>query len=158
MTERQENGIIAIAVGVLFIIITLLALSSCATKKKVVKEKEYVHDTLLVSHRDTFTIERWNTRHDTIQMITERVVTLLQTDKALPAETIKVVEFNDRYRYVYVGDSSLTARSVVDSLLSTLDQRNVSEKVTVKTKPPWDILIFIAAVFLACVVVLRSKK
>ena len=157
MTEKQENRIIAIAVGVLFVLIALLALSSCATKKKVVKEYEYVHDTLFVSHTDTFIVERWNTRHDTIQTITERIVTLLQADKTLPAETIKVVVNNDRYRYRYVGDSTLTARSVVDSLLKVLDQRHESEKLTVKKEPPWKVLIFMGAILFVCVLILKSR-
>lgn len=158
MNEKQENGMIAIAVGVLFILIVLLATTSCATKKKVVTEKEYVHDTLTVSHTDTFTIERWKTRHDTIQMITERVVTLLQADKSLPAETIKVVVNNDRYHYAYVKDSTMTARSVVDSLLKVLDQRHESEKVTVKTEPPWiQRIVFLLIIGLIIWLILKYK-
>jgi len=158
MNERQENGMIAIAVGVLFIIIALLAFTSCATKKKVVKELEYVHDTLFISHTDTFMVERWNTRHDTVQMLTERVVTLMQNDKTLPADTIKVVVNNDRYHYAYVKDSTMTARSVVDSLLKVLDQRHESEKMTVKTEPPWiQRLIFLLIIGLIVFIILKWK-
>ena len=158
LEERHENGILAIAECVIIALLMVCVLSSCATKKKVVKEKEYEHDTLLVSHRDTFFVEKWNYKHDTIKVESERIVTLMQSDKALPAETVKVVTNNWRYEREIVKDSTSRFVIKIDSILKALDQRHEAEKVITKTKPPWDILIFIAAVFLACVVVLRSKK
>ena len=158
MTDKEENKAIALAIGIIVTLIVLGILTSCGTKKKVITETLYVHDTIIDARRDTIKVERWNYKHDTIKVESERIVTLMQSDKALPAETVKVVTNNWRYEREIVKDSTSRFVIKIDSILKALDQRHEAEKVITKTKPPWDILIFIAAVFLACVVILRGKR
>ena len=145
---NKENKITLTAMLILMALIALCILSSCKTKK-VVTETLFVHDTLIVSHTDTLIKEKWNTRHDTLQLLTEKIITIKDND------TVKVVVNNDRYKYVYVGDSTLTTKSVVDSLIKVLDQNHNKETKVTKKRPPWDILIFAVAMLAACIIVLR---
>lgn len=151
MSDKEENRAIAVAIGIIITLIALCILSSCKTKK-VVTETLFVHDTLIVSHTDTLIKEKWNTRHDTLQLLTEKVITIKDND------TVKVVVNNDRYKYVYVGDSTLSTKSVVDSLIKVLDQNHNKETKITKKRPPWDILIFAVAMLAACIIVLRVHK
>ena len=134
-----------------------LLLCSC-TGKKTITETVYVHDTLHTYHTDTVSVERWNWRHDTLRIETEKVVTLLQPDKSLPAETIRVETNNWHYQHEVVKDSASKVVARVDSILRALDKQR--EKTTIKTKPPiamWEYGLFLLIVGGACVLVLKSR-
>ena len=134
-----------------------LLLCSC-TGKKTITETVYVHDTLHTYHTDTVSVERWNWRHDTLRIETEQVVTLLQPDKSLPAETIRVETNNWHYQHEVVKDSASKVVARVDSILRALDKQR--EKTTIKTKPPiamWEYGLFLLIVGGACVLVLKSR-
>ena len=158
MNEKRERGMCLIAaVGWLLAAVFLATMCSCGTKKAVT-ETIYVHDTLRIAHGDTITIERWNYRHDTVRIESERIVTLLQPDKSLPAETIRVETNNWHWQHEVVKDSASKVVARVDSILRALDRQR--EKTTVKTKPPiamWEYVVVVAIILAACIVVLKSR-
>ena len=158
MNEKRERGMCLIAtVGWLLAAVFLAAMCSCGTKKAVT-ETIYVHDTLRIAHSDTITVERWNYRHDTLRIESERIVTLLQPDKSLPAETIRVETNNWHYQHEVVKDSASKVVAKVDSILRALDRQR--EKTTVKTKPPiamWEYGLFLLIVGGVCVAALTSR-
>ena len=158
MTDKEENRLIAIAIGVLMALIGLCLMTSCGTKKKVITETLYVHDTLRIAHTDTFMVEKWNYKHDTIKVESERIVTLLQSDKALPAETVRVVTNQRYFEREVVRDSSASFISKIDSILKAMDRQHEREKAITKKEPPWNMLIFIVAILVACVIVLKDKR
>lgn len=158
MTDKEENKAIAIAIGIIVTLIVLGILTSCGTKKKVITETLYVHDTIIDARRDTIKVEKWNYKHDTVKVESERIVTLMQSDKALPAETVRVV-INQRYfEKEIVRDSSASLVSRIDSILRAMDRQHEKEKLTVKKEPPWQLMIFVAAIFAVCVLILRSRQ
>lgn len=158
MTRKEENGTVVAVAIIIITILFALVFSSCGTKKKVITETLYVHDTLRIAHTDTFMVEKWNYKHDTIKVESERIVTLLQSDKALPAETIRVVNNQRYFEKEIVRDSSASFISKIDSILRAMDRQHEKEKLTVKKEPPWNMLIFIVAILVACIIVLKDKK
>lgn len=156
MTEREENRIFAVAVGVLVTLIALCCLCSCAVRKTVT-ETLYVHDTLRIAHRDTFVVERWNYKRDTVRVESERIVTLLQADRTQPPETIRIVTNNNHFERVETGDSTVCLASRIDSLLRMMDRDHEREKVVTKTQPPWKWICVSVLCIMAFVVVLKSK-
>ena len=134
MDEERETGIGCMTALVLGIVIAVLALCSCGSRKTIT-EYVAVHDTLIVNHTDTISVERLSWRHDTIRVETERVVTLLQpSDKSLPADTIRVETNNWHWQKEVMRDSTSKVVAKVDSILRSLDVRHDKEKV--KTKIP----------------------
>lgn len=156
MTEREENRIMAVAIGVLVTLIVLCCLCSCGAKK-VTTETLYVHDTLRIAHTDTFMVERWNYKRDTVRVESERIVTLLQSDKTQPPETIRIVTNNNQYERVETSDSTVRLASRIDSLLRMMDRDHDREKAVTKTQPPWKWICVAVLCLMAIVVVLRSK-
>lgn len=158
MNKKRENGMLLLA-ALMWAAVTLLAVvcCSCSTKKSVT-ETVIIHDTLRIAHSDTVTVERWNYRHDTLRIESERVVTLLQPDKSLPAETIRVETNNWHWQHEVVKDSASKVVARVDSILRALDRQR--EKTTVKTKPPiamWEYVVVVAIILAACIAVLKSR-
>ena len=145
--------------ALMWVVITLLAVLCCScTTKKIVTETIYVHDTLRIAHSDTITLEKWNYRHDTLRIESERIVTLLQPDKSVPAETIRVETNNWHYQHEVVKDSASKVVARVDSILRALDKQR--ERQEVKIKPPiaaWEYIIVVAIIVAACVFVLKSR-
>ena len=143
----------------MWMVITVLAVICCSCSgRKSVTETGYVHDTLHISHSDTVAIERWNWRHDTMRVESERIVTLLQADKSLPAETIRVETNNWHYQHEVVKDSASKFVARVDRFLRALDKQR--ERKEVKTKPPiaiWEYIVVVAIVLGACIAVLKSR-
>lgn len=160
MNRKRENGMLVLAV-LMWAAVTVLAVICCSCSgRKVVTDTVYVHDTLRVSHTDTVSIERWNWRHDTLRIETEKVVTLLQPGKSAPAETIRVETNNWHYQHEIVRDSASKVVTRVDSILRALDKQR--EKTTVKRTPlinPMDaFLIFLIICGIGCVCILVNKK
>ena len=159
MNRKRENGMLLIAAIVWVAIMVLAVLCSCGTKKTVT-ETVYIHDTLRIAHSDTVTVERWNWRHDTVRVESERIVTLLQPDKSLPAETIRVETNNIHWQKEVVRDSASKVVARVDSILRALDRQR--EKTTVKKKPwiqPMDaFLLFLIVCGVGCLCLLYRKK
>ena len=158
MNKKRENGMLMLA-AMMWVAAALLAVVCCSCSgRKSVTETVYVHDTLHISHSDTVTLERWNYRHDTLRIESERIVTLLQPDKSLPAETIRVETNNWHYQHEVVKDSASKVVARVDSILRALDRQR--EKQTVKTKPPiamWEYVVVVAIILAACIAVLKSR-
>lgn len=145
--------------ALMWVVITLLAVLCCScTTKKMVTETIYVHDTLRIAHSDTITLERWGYKHDTLRIESERIVTLLQPDKSIPAETIRVETNNWHYQHEVVKDSASKVVARVDSILRALDKQK--ERQEVKVKPPiaaWEYIIVVAIIVAACIFVLKSR-
>ena len=159
MDKKHENGMMVLATLV-WLMAALIAIMCCScSSKKVVTETLYVHDTLHISHTDTVSIERWSWKQDTVRVETERIVTLLQPDKSLPAETIRVETNNWHYQHEVVKDSASKVISRVDSILRALDRQKLKQ---VKSKPlfyPIDgFLIFLVVCGVICACLLCSKK
>lgn len=157
MNRKRENGMMLIA-AIVWLAVTALAVMCCScTTKKVVTETIYVHDTIHSFHTDTVSVERWQMKHDTIRIESERVVTLLQQDKSIPAETIRVENSTIHWEREIIRDSSERVVARVDSILKALDKQR--EKNISKSNPfPWQQYAAFVVVFLVgCVLVLMKK-
>lgn len=156
---RVLDGYAWITAAVLLAIIILSALCGCGAKK-VVSEQIYVHDTLVVTHTDTLSIERWSWRHDTIRVESEKVVTLLQPqDKTLPRETIRVETNNWHFEREVVKDSASKVVARLDSVLKVLDQRHDKKEVKKANHYGWQgFIIFLVAVTGCCIYCLMTIK
>ena len=158
MNRKRENGMLLLAVLMWAAVCAFAVLCCSCSGRKTVTEYVAVHDTLHISHCDTITVERWNYRHDTLRIESERIVTLLQPDKSLPAETIRVETNNWHYQHEVVKDSASKVVARVDSILRALDKQR--DRQTVKTKPPiamWEYGLFLLIAGGACVLVLKSR-
>lgn len=152
MTRTQETGM---AIIVTAVIIILLLLTSCGTRKTVT-EYVYTHDTIVTHRTDTIRDVVYQVRTDTIRETIIREITIRQ-DSTGKHDTIRINTVNDHYRYVYEGDSSASYRSAVDSILSAIHQ--TKQKEVVKTKPLiplWQKGLFLAVVFIVCIAILKS--
>ena len=150
-TSEQETGMAIIAV---VIILLFLFLSSCSTKKTIT-EYVAVHDTLTVHKSDTIRDVVYKTHTDTIRETITREIVIRQ-DSAKRLDTIRINTYNDRYRYVYVGDSSRAYRSVVDTLKAVIDKSKEKETVKKTTRPrTWELIVF--GVFIVVVISLVWK-
>ena len=152
------DGYAYIMSAVLIAIIILSALCGCGAKK-VVSEQIYVHDTLIVTHTDTLSVERWSWRHDTIRVESEKVVTLLQADKTLPAETVRIETNNWHFEREVVRDSASKVIARVDSVLKVLDQMHNKKEIKKANHYGWQgFIIFLVAVTGCCIYCLMTIK
>lgn len=130
-TRQQETGMVVI-VGV--IILLLLFLTSCSTKKTIT-EYVTVHDTLVVGHTDTLRIVSHTIKRDTIREATIQYVTIRQDSNRL--DTIKVETVRDHYHTYFVHDSIDTYKAVADSLRAVLKAQEAKKEVKVTNRPRW---------------------
>lgn len=145
MNRKQEKGIFFIAIMMwLAVMVAVFALCGCTTKK-VVTEYVSVHDTIHSWHTDTVSVERWSYKHDTIKVEHEKIITLLQQDKTLPAETIRIESNHHHWEREVIRDSSSTFVAKVDSILKALDKSHQKEVVKVRM-PIKQYLFFLLAV------------
>lgn len=155
---RILDGYAYITAAVLLAIIIVSALCGCGSKK-VITEQVYVRDTLVVSHTDTLQVERWSWRHDTVRIEAEKIVTLLQADKTLPAETIRIETNNWHFEREVVGDSTNKVIARVDSVLRVLDAMHNKKEVKKERHYGWQgFAIFLLAVGGCCIYCLVSTR
>lgn len=159
MNEEHEKGMFMISMLVIICFILLLGMCSC-TGKKVVSEQIYVHDTLVVTHTDTLSVERWSLRHDTIRVESEKVVTLLQPqDKTLPRETIRVETNNRHFEREVVKDSASKVVARTDSVAKAKDEMHNKKEVKKVNHFDWRVFtIFLVAVTGCCIYCLMTIK
>lgn len=154
MDGRKETGIAVLAAIIIMVLVGLMALTGC-TSKKVVTERVVTHDTLTVTHRDTLWQWRTIVLRDTTHVVTERVVTIKDG-----GDTLRIVTNNMVVRYVERKDSSDHYRHVADSLNAILDKQKDKEEVRQRVPlikiAQWLVLSFL--VFGIIVVVLKSKS
>jgi len=144
------------AIIVTAVIIILLLLTSCGTRKTVT-EYVYTHDTIVTHRTDTIRDVVYKVKTDTIRETIVREITIRQ-DSTGKRDTIRINTVNDHYRYVYEGDSSASYRSAVDAILQAI--HNSKEKETVKVKPLipwWQKGIFLLVIAAVCILVLKSR-
>lgn len=142
------------AIAVVVVILSLLFLCSCSSKKSVT---EYIvtHDTLVVGHTDTLRIVSHTTLRDTVRESTIQYVTIHKDSDRV--DTLRVETFRDYYHTYWAHDSVDTYKAVADSLRKVLDKQ---KEKTVKTKPLiplWQKLLFLALVFALCLIILKSR-
>ena len=154
-TKQQETGM-AVIVGV--IILLLLWLTSCSTKKTIT-EYVTVHDTLVVHHSDTLkiiketkdTIVDWKyiTLHDTLRHDRERVIVVNEQ-----GDTISKREWERLWQKIHElesarhdeshSDSSSYLKAQNDSLRAVLKaQENKKEVKTTNRLLWWEYIAFI---------------
>lgn len=127
-TRQQETGM---AVIVAVVIILLLWLTSCSTKK-VVTEYVAVHDTLIVHKSDTVRDVVYKTHTDTVTNKEVHTYTLNNV-----GDTVKEVHHYHNTEKVIVVDSTNRYRATVDSLRAILDARESVKEVKVSNRPRW---------------------
>lgn len=136
MNEERETGIGCMTAFVLIIVISLFAMCSCGSRKTIT-EYVSVHDTLIVTHSDTVSVDRWHIRHDTLRIETERIVTLLQPDKSVPAETVRIETNNRVTEKEVTNDSTSLMIAKMDSIKRALDAFHDRETEKTKNSIPW---------------------
>ena len=158
MDTKKETGMVCLVAFWLLLTVIFLTLCGCGTKK-VVTEQVYVHDTLVVSHTDTLQVERWNWHHDTVRIEAEKIVTLLQADKTLPAETVRIETNNWHFEREVVRDSASKVIARVDSVLRVLDEMHNKKEVKKERHYGWQgFAIFLLAVGGCCIYCLVSTR
>lgn len=158
MNRKRENGMLLMG-AIMWAALAAFAVICCSCQgKQVVTEYVAVHDTVRLWHTDTVSVERWNWRHDTVRVESEKIVTLLQADKTALAETIRVETNNWHWQREVVKDSASKVVARVDSILRALDrQRERQEVKTKKAIPAWEYMVVMIIIGGACVWVLKSR-
>lgn len=149
---KRETKMFLTAELIVFIILLLMILCSCATKKVV--ETVAVHDTVYSHQIDTIVNEKVVHKVDTIQELVEKIITL-KVDSG-KVDTLRQDITHNIYKYVYLSDSTKNFKSVVDTLLKAMDKQH--EKTITKEKGvPWKWVFAFLAIFAVCIIVLKSK-
>lgn len=140
---------------VLVVLLAILLLSSCGTKKTITEYIE-IHDTTEIVRTDTLRDVRVITQHDSTHHETERIITLMAGDSGR-VDTVKEVINNTLIKYFERTDSADRYRAVADSLRKVLDKER--EKDVVKKRiPDLKDFIFFAVFIVAILFFLRKIK
>lgn len=151
MTEKQETGM---AIITAVIIILLLFLTSCTTKKTVT-EYIRIHDTVEIFRTDTLRDIRVVTQRDSTHHETERIITLMTGDSGR-VDTVKEVINNTLIRYFEKTDSIDRYRAIADSLRKVLDKEK--NKEVVKRIPNFkNVIILLAFVIVILGIIWKVK-
>lgn len=123
--KKWNSGLLWLGImwGTLLIAFCLMG---CRTKSEV--ETIEIHDTLRVAKTDTLTVYKGREVHDTLR---EKEVTTITVTKE--GDTLFIDRWRDRWRNVYVHDTTDTYKARYDSLQAVVDK--MSKKEVVKT--PW---------------------
>lgn len=151
MTRQQETGMAVIGMAVMLLIV-LLTMCSCATKK-VVEERVYVHDTVTVHKSDTVVDVVYKTHTDTVTNTEVHTYTINNV-----GDTIKEVHHFHFSEKTVVVDSTYRYKAKIDSLQAIIDSRQ--EQVEVKKSSGQSTLQMIVAALIIIVVtvaLLRRK-
>lgn len=148
-TKKQETGM---AITVIAVILLLLFLCSCSTKKSVT-EYIYVHDTLTTYRTDTIRDVKYLHHTDTVTNTESHFYTLNNV-----GDTVREVHYFHNTEKVFYVDSTERYRAVVDSLRAIIDKRTEKTKIKRPAVPIWQKTIFLLAVFLLCVLILKSRN
>lgn len=151
-TRRQETGIALITAAILLLII-LLTMGGCATRK-VVEERVYVHDTVTVHKSDTVVDVRVVQQHDTITNSEVHTFTVNNV-----GDTIKEVHHYHVSEKTVVVDSTYRYKAKLDSLQAIIDSRQ-EQVVEVKKSPLPSIrdMIVAALIIIVVTVALLRRK
>ena len=128
---------------VLFLLLNMLV----GCKTKTVTEYVAVHDTTLVSKTDTLVKVKTEFSHDTLRVETEKIITI--TEKG---ETLKVVEWRDRWRDRYVTLTDTMVKSKTDTVYISKDKDHdvvkVKQHSLLKPVLVVALIAFVASIFL----------
>lgn len=140
---RERIPLYIIGAFVLFLL--AMALAGCRTK--TVTEYVAVHDTTLVSKTDTMVKVKTEFSHDTLRVETEKIITI--TEKG---ETLKVVEWRDRWRDRYVTLTDTMVKSKTDTVYISKDKDHdvvkVKQHSLLKPVLVVALIAFVASIFL----------
>ena len=130
--------------------LALSMLAGCKTNSVV--EVVQTHDTLRIYHTDTLYKVRTDLRTDTLQIETERVLTL--SDKG---DTIRVAIYRDRWRDRIVHQTDTVREAKTDTVYRAVAASE--DKEVVRQAAWWEKVGFLAIVtLLAAVAVIGMKK
>ena len=154
MTRIQESVLTWV-----IIIILLLIIFSCKTRREVVRETVHDHDTVMVQKTDTFVEVKVKEVRDTVKQVEKHVITLNNV-----GDTIKEVHhYHDIMRTVIV-DSTQRYQAKVDSLQKLVNHLRDTSKVVKKgIVMPWWMgvaspLIIVLGIFLFYIVRYIASK
>lgn len=141
---------IIITAWLAFLLVSML--TGCRTKTVV----EYIekHDTLRISKTDTCIKVKTEYSHDTLRIETEKVITV-----SVSGDTLKVVEWRDRWRdrYVAVHDTvkQVKTDTVYVSKEASHDKETVARKKSI-LKPVF-VTAFLALMMALCFILYRKR-
>ena len=128
--------------------LAVLMLTGCKTKTLV----EYVekHDTLRISKTDTLVKVKTEYSHDTLRIETEKVITV-----SVNGDTLKVVEWRDRWRDRYVAVHDTLKQVKTDTVYISKDSEH--QQVITKKASWWSVWKWKLAAFAAlCAVIVMA--
>ena len=135
-------------------LLSLMVMMLTGCKTKTVVEYIAVHDTAYTVSRDTVTKIVAEHSTDTIRIETERVVTVTRE-----GDTLKVVEWRDRWRDRYVSVHDTLKQSKTDTVYISKD--GIHEKETTKQKSllkPVMVVALMMLMVLLCYVIWKRKR
>ena len=139
--SEEDHNLRLLGVLIVAALAILLAMCSCATKTLV--ERVEVHDTLIVQHYDTTTLYKEKLVHDTLQIVTERIVTLREG-----GDTIRIVNNNTIREKVVERDSTDRYRVTLDSIVQAIKELDHRKETVTKKRPWWKLPVIISALVL----------
>ena len=148
---KEKIPLYIIAAFVLFLLINVLA--GCKTKS--VTEYVAVHDTTLISKTDTCYKVKTEYSHDTLRVETERVITITKE-----GDTLKVVEWRDRWRDRVVHSTDTVREKSTDTIYISKDTEHDKETVVKKKSILKPVLVtaFLALMMALCFIIYRKKS
>lgn len=151
MTRQQETGMAVIGVAVMLLIV-LLTMCSCATRK-VVEERVYVHDTVTVHKSDTVVDVRVVQQHDTITNTEVHTFTVNNV-----GDTIKEVHHFHFSEKTVVLDSTYRYKAKIDSLQAIIDGRQEQVVEVKKSSGQSTLQMIVAALIIIVVTVALLRR
>lgn len=137
--------------------VLLLCIALSFVGCKTIHESEIVeiHDTLTVHHSDTVREYKSKTLYDTINIYTEKIITL-----STNGDTIKEIHNYFERERIIEKDSSDVYKALLDSIKQSLNQNHEKEKVIEKKPSFWQQwkwkLVAAASIILTLLVLLKT--
>ena len=151
MTRQQETGMAVIGMAVMLLIV-LLTMCSCATKK-VVEERVYVHDTVTVHKSDTIMDVVYKTHTDTVTNTEVHTYTVNNI-----GDTIKEVHHFHYTEKTVVLDSTYRYKAKIDSLQAIIDSRQEQVVEVKKSSGQSTLQMIVAALIIIVVTVALLRR
>ena len=142
-------AVIGVAV---MLLIVLLTMCSCATKK-VVEERVYVHDTLIVHKSDTIKDVVYKTHTDTVTNTEVHTYTVNNV-----GDTIKEVHHFHYTEKTVVVDSTYRYKAKIDSLQAIIDSRQEQVVEVKKSSGQSTLQMIVAALIIIVVTVALLRR
>ena len=143
---KEKIPLYIVGLIVLFLLVNMLI----GCKTKAVTEYVAVHDTLRISKTDTLVKVKTEYSHDTLRIETEKVITV-----SVNGDTLKVVEWRDRWRDRYVAVHDTLKQVKTDTVYISKDSEH--QQVITKKASWWSVWKWKLAAFAAlCAVIVMA--